>query len=395
MRHGCAVAAGNLSMILRGVAGMKPFAIAEGGAFVEDQRALEQLCEALRERPGLMVDTEFMRRNTYYAQLCLVQVAAGDVIACIDVLQCESLEPLTALLYAPGCAKVMHSCRQDVEVLLQMYGAPPAPLFDTQVAACACGLGEQVGYGQLVKEVLGVTLDKSSTVTDWSARPLRPAQLAYAYDDVRYMEPLYRELHARLEALGRLAWVREDCTGLADPALYDTDPQRAWMRLGGGTRLPPANQQVLKRLAVWREALAQRLDRPREWIVSSAALYEVARVAPRTTAGLAALKTLPPRTLQRRGRAILEQIERGLGDEAVPLWERRDGGSGDAQAFKARFARARALLDERCRAQDVASSWVASRDDLRRLLCGERNIPLLHGWRLAVAGEYLLEALEL
>jgi len=290
---------------------------------VDHQPALADLCRAIGGGgEALMLDTEFMRVNTYYPRLCLVQVAFGTTVACVDVLRCDSLAPLADVILEERRLKVMHSCRQDLEILHLALGRAPAPVFDTQLAATAAGHGDQIGYAALVHELLQVKLEKSAQRTDWSRRPLSGAQVRYALDDVRYLAAMFARLRIELGRRGRLAWVEEDCAALSDDALHDMNAAGAWLRgvrrLGAG--LDVQKQQVLKHLAEWREETARRADRPREWSVDNAALAAMARNPPRTLQELAALTVVPPRPLRRRGDALVRAVDRGLRAAPAAAW---------------------------------------------------------------------------
>ena len=254
--------------------------------------ALADLCRALEGSEWIALDTEFLRERTYYARLCLIQIGAPGIVACIDPLALEQLEPLHALLENPDLRKVLHAARQDLEVFNDLRGVVSAPLFDTQIAAAYLGYDDQIGYAALVTAITGVTLDKTHTRTDWSARPLSAAQHRYAEDDVRYLMPVYEALHERLDAAGRLAWVTDDCARLSEPALYANDPAEAWRRLRGGAELPAANQQMLRALAAFRELTAQARNLPRGWVLRDEVLFELARLAPQKHAELASIRGL-------------------------------------------------------------------------------------------------------
>lgn len=356
-------------------------------ALVDHQSALVDLCRAIGDGRGdaLMLDTEFMRVNTYYPRLCLVQVAAGTTVACVDVLRCDSLAPLAELILDEGRLKVMHSCRQDLEILHLALGRAPAPVFDTQIAATAAGYGGQIGYAGLVHQLLQVKLEKTAQRTDWSGRPLSGAQVCYALDDVRYLAAMFARLRAELQKRGRLAWVEEDCAALADDALHDMNAADAWLRgarrLGAG--LSAQKQQVLKHLAEWREEAARRADRPREWIVDNSALAAMARKPPRTLKELAALKALPPRTLRRRGDALVRAVARGLRAAPVAVWK-TEGPMSERQ--RKMFHRCRDFLAAHCEQHAVPAPLVATVDDLKRFVRGRRDLALLRGWRHDFAG---------
>ncbi len=214
---------------------------------------LPPLARALESCPSIGVDTEFLRERTFYPKLCLLQLAAGNDVWCVDTLRVGTLDPLVPALTAAASRKVLHSARQDLEALYLCVGRVISPVFDTQIAAGCIGLKPQTGYADLVKTLLDVTLPKGQTRTDWSKRPLTRAQLEYAADDVLYLAELAHSLSERLRALGREEWVLQDCLALEDARLYEPDPEQAWKRLRGLNQLAPGPRSRARALAVWRE----------------------------------------------------------------------------------------------------------------------------------------------
>lgn len=358
--------------------------------FIATRPELIACCERLRTEPWLAIDTEFMRERTYYARLCLVQIATPDTIACIDPLALDDLGPLLDVIYEPGIVKVLHAARQDLEVLSDLRGAPPAPVFDTQVAAAYLGYDDQIGYAALVESVTGRKLDKTHTRTDWAARPLSPEQLRYAEDDVRYLRDVYHALRERLSALGRLAWVEEECAHLSDPALYDNPPATAWRRIKHGHHLKPAQQTVLRALAEWRERRAQSRNLPRSWVLRDPAMLELARAEPLDHAALGAVKELDDKTARRWGEELLEVVARARSARAETLWERPTPLTPDQQRLSKQLA---AALDLAAHEQGIAAAALATRRELQRLVLGERDLPVLRGWRRELIGDRLLSLL--
>jgi ribonuclease D len=190
---------------------------------IESRAELEGLLDAIAGSPWVAMDTEFMREKTYFPQLCLIQLATPDHIACIDPVAIQDIGPLNALLHDPKVLKVFHAASQDLEVLYLLTGKVPVPVFDTQVAASLLGHGEQIGYANLVHAVLQHELDKTQTRTDWLRRPLNAEQLRYARDDVRYLVQIYLRLREELETLGRLGWLQPEMDALTRPELYQAD----------------------------------------------------------------------------------------------------------------------------------------------------------------------------
>jgi ribonuclease D len=345
---------------------------------IASDTALADLCRALEGSAWIALDTEFLRERTYYARLCLVQVGAPGIVACIDPLAIGQLAPLHALLENPRLRKVLHAARQDLEVFNDLRGVLAAPLFDTQIAAAYLGYDDQIGYAALVTAITGVILDKTHTRTDWSKRPLSAAQHQYAEDDVRYLMPVYEALHERLAARGRLAWVADDCARLTNPALYANDPAEAWRRLRGGAELPAANQQMLRALAAFREQTAQARNLPRGWVLRDDVLFELARHAPQTRAALVAIRGLEDGARDRWGDAILASIEDGRRAEPLLIWERQAPPTPEQTALGKRLMEmVRSVAQE----HELAPAVLATRRDVEKLVRGADPTTIFHGWR--------------
>ncbi len=355
---------------------------------ISDPAELAALCERLRSEPFVTVDTEFMRERTYYPELCVVQLAGESEVAVVDA-QAEGMDlaPLGDLLADPAVIKVFHAARQDVEIFLLRFGAVPAPIFDTQVAAMVAGFGDQASYDSLVRGLVGVSLDKAHRFSDWAARPLSEAQIEYAAADVTHLRVVYRKLREKLLAEGRLDWVAQEMDALLDPRGYVTEPADAWLRLKPKT----ANRRYLAMLraaAAWREAEAQRIDIPRGRLVKDESLLELAANAPTTADALA------------RTRGVSEGFARGKSGmglvaamiEAAKLpeseWPEPLEGRKGAGASPGTVALLKVLLAAAAEAHNVAPKLLADTEDLERLAAEhEPDIRALSGWRREVFGE--------
>ena len=354
---------------------------------ITDTPALDALCTRLRAEPYVTIDTEFMRERTYYPELCVVQLAGRDEVAVVDA-QAPGLDltPLGALLADPAVLKVFHAARQDVEIFLQLFGAVPAPLFDTQVAAMVAGFGDQVGYDNLVSSLTGGHIDKAHRFSDWSARPLSPAQLAYAAADVTHLRGVYERLRARLERDGRLEWVAEEMAHLADPATYRADPDTAWERLRPRT----GNRRMLGQLraaAAWREREAQRVNIPRQRLLKDESLLELAACAPDTPEALARVRGVTRGFAEgRSGASLLQALAeaRALPEAGLPEAPRAKDGPRPSPAL---ISLLKVLLAAKGEEHNVAPKLLASSDDLERLAVEDApDLPALHGWRREVFG---------
>ena len=356
--------------------------------------ALATYCEAARAHPFITVDTEFLRERTYYAKLCLVQLAmpgTGDENAVlVDPIEggdALSLAPLYDLFRDPGVVKVFHAARQDLEIFAVAEGVIPAPLFDTQVAAMVCGFGDQAGYETLVKKIARASVDKSSRFTDWSRRPLSDAQKSYAIADVTHLRQIYEHLAAKLQETGRSAWVDEELKTLANPDTYRTDPAEAWRRLK--TRnTAPRFLGILRELARFRETYAQSRDVPRSRVYKDDALLELAATKPQSMQELGRARLLLREA--RKGEiaeGIIAAVRAGIDCPADDLPRVAEDSLGKAQANPAIADMLRVLLKARSDQSGVAGRLIASAADLDHLAAGGRDVPALAGWRREVFGE--------
>lgn len=364
----------------------------ESSGNIASAAELAAACDRMRERQWLAIDTEFIREKTYFPQLCLIQIGTPDEVFCIDPLALADLGPLLAVFYDTRITKVFHAARQDLEIFYHLTGELPRPVFDTQLAAMLLGYPDQAGYATLVAEVLGVTLDKAHSRTDWARRPLPAEQLQYAADDVRYLVPLYQHLHAELAARGRLAWLADDFARLTDTATYRNDPADAWQRVRGADRLRPKSLAVLAALAAWRETTAVAQDRPRGWILRDEVLIDLARLLPGSSADLEQIRGLRRENLQRDGAALLELI-RSAQSRAAPAAATTATArlTPDQQALADVLM---AIVRLRGARESLNPATLASRKDIEQLLLDGGDSRLLQGWRKSVVGDELLAFLR-
>ena len=358
-------------------------------AIISDQNAFAQLCRELAQHSSFGLDTEFMRERTYFAQLCLLQLSFGEQAVCIDTLALPELSPLRATMASPAIGKVLHAARQDLEVLGPATG-PLVGLFDTQVAAALIGLPAQIGYGDLVQRLLGQRLHKAETRTDWSRRPLSSVQLTYALDDVRYLQPLREHLSARLRQLGRWNWFEEEMAQLDAVGSFAIDPDQSWRRIKGIAELDAARQSLARALAAWRERRAISSDRPRSWILPDAAVRDMVMRVPRSMPELAMTAELPEGIRNNSGAEILAVIEAArLPGSLPPLPKRQRPEAAETELLR----KLSQLTQQTGRELGIAPEILATRRDMQRLVNGARDGGPLAGWRRAVIGERLLQAL--
>jgi len=354
---------------------------------ITDTATLIALCERLMAEPYVTIDTEFMRERTYYPELCVVQLAGQGDVAVIDA-QAPGIDlaPLGRLLAHSSVVKVFHAARQDVEIFLELFGSVPAPLFDTQVAAMVAGFGDQVGYDALVSSLTGGHIDKAHRFSDWSVRPLSPAQVAYAAADVTFLRPVYERLQERLAHDGRLDWVAEEMAVLALPATYRPDPDAMWERLRPRT----ANRRMLGLLraaASWREREAQRVNIPRQRLLKDESLLEIAATAPDSAEALARVRGVSRGFAEgRSGTGLVAALQEAAALPEAALPESPRGKDGP-RASPALVSLLKVLLAAKCEEHNVAPKLLASSDDLDRLAAEpEPDIPALQGWRRDMFG---------
>ncbi len=364
---------------------------------VTDTATLANLCARWAQADFITVDTEFMRESTYYPELCLIQVADTAEAAAIDpIAPGLNLKPLLDLLVDnEDVLKVVHAGGQDLEIVYNLTGKTPHPLFDTQVAAMALGQGEQIGYSNLVDSWLGIQIDKGARFTDWGRRPLDARQIDYAIGDVTYLARIFPKMLERLRKTGRGAWLDQEMERLGDPANYANDPDQAWKRV----RVPSRKPEVLGRLkaiAKWRELEAQGKDLPRGRIAKDETLADLASHPPRKQADLAKVRGLSASWAGNDiGARLMTAIEGAgpLAADELPPREDRKPGLGKDGALVADLLKL--LLKIRSRDIDVASKLLARADELELLAAGVRDgLPMLEGWRYDQFGHEALDLVE-
>ena len=361
--------------------------------YIETDAALAAFCRALAGSEFVALDTEFIREKTYYPKLCLIQAADRDHIACIDPFAVKDFAPLLEVFANEAITKVMHSAQQDMEVFFQTLGGLPRPVYDTQIAASLTGLGERAAYAKLVQAMLNVKLDKLHTRTNWAQRPLDPAQIKYAADDVRYLARLYPAQRQTLRAQSRLEWLREDFAALTEPERYRPQPDTAWTRVRGHARLRGVDGAILKQLARYREQKAIAYNRPRRFVLKDEQLLEVVKLKPKNEQDMEKQRGLQS-AVKRHGAALLECVREGLQMPREQWPEARDGGPlGESEETLADVLMV--LLKLQSARHRVSVGALAGRRDVERVARGERDgLPLLSGWRHELAGRALLDFIE-
>lgn len=362
---------------------------------ITDNAALAEVAHALGKRDSISLDTEFMRVDTFYPILGLIQIGDGQHEYLIDPLKVTDLSPLTPMLTSDFPRKVLHACSEDIEVLSRMAGARPKGILDTQIATAFLGQGLQVGYQKALQDNLGVDIPKDESRSDWLARPLSPGQIAYAALDVKYLPPLYTHVHDGLQSRGLLPYFESDCRLMLDELDYTPDPILLYRDVSNAWRLRPQELAVLQDILIWREQQARSRDLPRGFLIKNSSLFELARKQPSSLQALSVIEDVTPKILRKEGESILAVIR--VARERTPeTWP---------QPLPTPLPReARDLFDElRKAATHVATSTgvpievLLRKKHIEALVLGRVDsgvqAPLpraFHGWR----GEQLLPVLE-
>ena len=369
---------------------------------IADSASLDQVVEAARASGSVGLDTEFMREKTYRAQLCLVQIASPGNISVVDPLLRLDLTPVAKLLADPDVEVILHAGRQDLELFYDEFKVIPANVFDIQIAAGFAGLGASLSYGSLVKSVLGVSLEKGESYTDWCRRPLTARQMEYAADDVRWLLDSANKIKDRLRQLGRLDWALEEMRPLSDRASYELDLDELWRRVSGRGNLSGKQLSVLREVARWREEEAMKRNLPRGWLVKDATLVEIARRQPSTPEKLGRIRGFNSREVQKSGNGIIEAVRNG---QSRPAPETARAPKREDQV-RARLigGLADVVVRTRAEAAGIAPELVATRGDVESLLLhlfagkdvdsAQDGHRLLQGWRRGLAGDAVVALAE-
>lgn len=362
--------------------------------YIANQTSLEAFVERAAASSVLAIDTEFLREKTYYAKLCLLQLATDDEIAIVDPFSVRDLKVLQPLLLDEGIVKLFHAGGQDLEIINRDIGVLPRTIFDTQVAAALLGHTQQVGYGALVQSVCGVSLKKIDSFTDWSRRPLSDSQLDYAADDVRYLPKMYRIMSDTLEKKGRLNWLDRDFDDLVDPVHYQSDPYERFRRLKRGNQLSCKQLAAARDVAAWREIEAQKRDVPRKWVLTDEQIVEACKREATTIDELFMVRGMRERLPTRDARAVAAIMKEAL---ALPpeQWPEHDKVGRNEPNVDVELDLMNALVRLRAKENGIAVQTLANHADLAEVARGHREgVDVLRGWRRAIVGDELVDLLE-
>ncbi len=357
---------------------------------IQTQQELDALCAELAQKPYITIDTEFLRDKTFYARLCLIQVASDGVDAhAIDPIATDlDWTSLNDLLHNENVLKVFHAARQDLEIFYQLNGKIPSPIFDTQVAAMVCGHGDSIAYNRLVENITGTALAKNAQFTDWSRRPLADKQISYALDDVVYLRDVYKSLDAQLKKQKRDHWVKEEMQILTSPDTYEMPLETIWKRIKIRSNKPEV-LVVLRELAMWREVRAREKDIPRGRVIKDDALADIATYMPKDIEGLRRIRSLQGDIAGGKlGKVILDLIYKAK-KSPKNTWPAPVSKASLPKHAAPTLEMLKTLLKVNCAQENVATKLVANNDDLEKLCAPKppEDISVLKGWRYELFGK--------
>ncbi|GAW85624.1 ribonuclease D [Bathymodiolus platifrons methanotrophic gill symbiont] len=360
--------------------------------FIDSVAELQDLCQKMKSEPWLAIDTEFLREKTYYPKFCLLQIATLEWVACVDPIALEGhLDELFSIINDPAIIKVLHSCRQDVEIFYQLSGKLPAPVYDTQIVAPLLGFQENTGYAMLVSGFLNINLSKIHTRTDWSQRPLSAEQVQYAADDVIYLAQIYQMMQQKLQALGRQDWLKEDFEQLMNEELYDIPPENAWLKIRGKNKLTGKQLAIVQVLAEWREQVAKKDNRPKNWILRDELILDMAKLQPDNLQSLSEIRGMNDGFVRRSGKQICQLIVKAKDLPGLKL--KSKGSNKKTQQQEAVLDILTGVVRLRADENSLNPVILATRKELEQLILDDQDSPLLHGWRYSMVGQELQELL--
>ncbi len=356
---------------------------------ITTSEGVAEFCATFGDEQFITVDTEFIRERTYFPQLCLLQVATSKEAVAIDPLaEGIDLTPLYDAFANEKLVKVFHAASQDIEIFVHDSGRVPYPLYDTQIAAMVCGYGESISYENLVRDLVGASLDKASRFTDWARRPLSDRQLAYALDDVIHLRVIYEKLLQKINAEGRSPWIEQVMAEMADITNYRVDSQNCWKRLKIKTR-SSAVLQILRAVAAWREEKAASRNVPRQRILKDEMVVQIATQLPESVEQLLEVRGLSGQMSRESMEILVERMHtaRMAPKESFPQPEEREKPMPAAQ--EACLDQLKLLLRQKCEDYHVVPRLVASKDELENIVRGKlafADSHLAHGWRYEIFG---------
>lgn len=361
---------------------------------IDDDSQLKAFVKRCCTSPYMAIDTEFLREKTYYARLCLIQVAIEGEVAIIDPFAIKDITLLNDALTSPDVVKIFHASSQDIEILYHETGVVPRPVFDTQVAAALLGKSQQASYSSLVSSYCSVNLPKKDSFTDWSQRPLKDSQIRYAADDVVYLPQIYYDMVEVLNEKNRLHWLDEAFEEISSPEKYEIKPEERYRKLRRVNQLNAQQMAAAREFAAWRELKAQKINVPRKWIVSDEQIVEACRREARTIDELFMVRGMRESLRAEDARQAVACIKKGLlcPKEQLPQVHEKPKNEHNVDIVVDLM---NAVVHLRARENHIAPQTLAPQAELMKLARGhDDECELLKGWRYKVIGKELKELLK-
>ena len=361
---------------------------------IDDDSQLKAFVKRCCTSPYMAIDTEFLREKTYYARLCLIQVAIEGEVAIIDPFAIKDITLLNDALTSPDVVKIFHASSQDIEILYHETGVVPRPVFDTQVAAALLGKSQQASYSSLVSSYCSVNLPKKDSFTDWSQRPLKDSQIRYAADDVVYLPQIYYDMVEVLNEKNRLHWLDEAFEEISSPEKYEIKPEERYRKLRRVNQLNAQQMAAAREFAAWRELKAQKINVPRKWIVSDERIVEACRREARTIDELFMVRGMRESLRAEDARQAVACIKKGLScpKEQLPQVHEKPKNEHNVDIVVDLM---NAVVHLRARENHIAPQTLAPQAELMKLARGhDDECELLKGWRYKVIGKELKELLK-
>ena len=361
---------------------------------IDDDSQLKAFVKRCCTSPYMAIDTEFLREKTYYARLCLIQVAIEGEVAIIDPFAIKDITLLNDALTSPDVVKIFHASSQDIEILYHETGVVPRPVFDTQIAAALLGKSQQASYSSLVSSYCSVNLPKKDSFTDWSQRPLKDSQIRYAADDVVYLPQIYYDMVEVLNEKNRLHWLDEAFEEISSPEKYEIRPEERYRKLRRVNQLNAQQMAAAREFAAWRELKAQKINVPRKWIVSDEQIVEACRREARTIDELFMVRGMRESLRAEDARQAVACIKKGLlcPKEQLPQVHEKPKNEHNVDIVVDLM---NAVVHLRARENHIAPQTLAPQAELMKLARGhDDECELLKGWRYKVIGKELKELLK-
>jgi len=360
--------------------------------FIDTQDALQAYAASIASESWLALDTEFLRERTYRPELCLLQISNGTTAVCIDPLALDNIDAILDVIYKPDIIKVLHAASQDLEIFYWLRSEVPVNLFDTQVAAPLLGHQEQIGYGNLVAEVLSVNLSKSHSRADWTRRPLPEQQVQYAADDVIYLAQMYPMMRDKLTELDRLQWLDPEWQSMTNSELYEKPADTIWKRLRGIDKLKGGRLAVAQQLARWREITARERNLPRNWLLKDDVLLDLAKQMPSSVKELKHIRGLGDGTIKSHGKALANCIRESM-NTTPELLEPSIRKVKLTTEQDATLDLLTAVAKVHSVQHGINASILAPRKSLEDLIKGKTDTAVNQGWRGQLIGPALKSVL--